>query len=332
MALSANKDPQIREDEMLSLKVQDNVHIYRGAIVCIDPATGYALPAADTTGYTFAGIALEEVDNTLTGHAAALKRVRVQRRGSAIFTASGLAQTDVGKAAYVSDDTTIALTSTYLVLIGVISEYISATSCRVTFSAPAQTGTTSISGNTQVTGTFGVTGATTLSAAVAITGHTDIGGGYGSTGADIGTDGAIRTNGTLVVDGASTLTGAVGVAGALTAAVKGTVVDATDTRVITSADYGKVIILTHADNVAVTLPANGAAAGSWFDVALNGDDSLAVVISAATVDTLIGKADAGLDSVTYGAGHRIGAYCRFWSDGTYWHVQNLSDCTMTYTS
>jgi hypothetical protein len=62
-----------------------------------------------------------------------------------------------------------------------------------------------------------------------------------------------------------------------------------------------------------------------------GTDACAPTISAATADTLIGPNDVDLDSVTWGTGHRIGAYCRFISDGAFWHVQNLAGTTMTYT-
>jgi hypothetical protein len=140
------------------------------------------------------------------------------------------------------------------------------------------------------------------------------------------------TNGVQFGDGAGNAVATVSGAGAAWFPAMTMVTDATDTRVCTSADYGKIIKLTHADTVAVTLPANGAAAGSWIDFMLAGNDSLAVTISAATVDTLIGPNDAELDSVTWGAGHRIGAYARFISDGTKFHVLNLGGTTMTYNS
>ncbi len=137
MALAANKHPEIKTDEILSVKVADNVHIYRGAMVCIDPATGYANPAADAAGYTFAGIALEEVDNTLTGHAAGGKSVRLQRKGSFAATIVGAAQTDMDAPVFVSDDETVATAGIINnVAVGRISEYISATSVRVAFNLP----------------------------------------------------------------------------------------------------------------------------------------------------------------------------------------------------
>jgi len=111
------------------------------------------------------------------------------------------------------------------------------------------------------------------------------------------------------------------------------VTENTTSRTVTSADYGKLISVTTNAAVAVTLPANGAAIGSWFDIATgaSSDDDCAITVSAATADTLVGPNDVDLDSVTWGTGHRIGAYARFWSDGSFWHVLNLGGTTMTYT-
>jgi hypothetical protein len=115
------------------------------------------------------------------------------------------------------------------------------------------------------------------------------------------------------------------------------VTDATTNRVVTSADYGKMILLTSNSVCTITLPANGTAAGAWFEIApanrsatVKVSDGCAPVISAATADTLIGPNDVDLKSVTWGTGQRIGAKARFWSDGFFWHVDNLGGTTMTY--
>lgn len=83
--------------------------------------------------------------------------------------------------------------------------------------------------------------------------------------------------------------------------------------------------------VAITLPTNGCPAGSWVDIGVHSgaSDDCAPTISAATADTLITPNSADSDSVTWGTGHRIGAYARFVSDGAFWHVQNLGGTTMT---
>jgi hypothetical protein len=147
----------------------------------------------------------------------------------------------------------------------------------------------------------------------------------GGTGAT--TEFSVGEGGNVVVAGTIDVTGA-------TRRAKDTSIgDATDSVTVTAAYYGKTIILSHADNVTLTLPANGAAVGSWFRVMLNGDDNLAVTMAAASADTLVTKNDNQADSVTFGSGHRIGALVEFWSDGTYWHANNLSsDNTMSVTT
>ena len=114
---------------------------------------------------------------------------------------------------------------------------------------------------------------------------------------------------------------------------KSVTLDGTTARILTAADYGKLLTFTNAAAVAVTLPANGAPAGTTIDICqgTTGSDSIVLTISAATADTLIGPNDIDLKSVTWATGHRIGAYARFFSDGSFWHVLNLGGTTMTYT-
>jgi hypothetical protein len=174
-------------------------------------------------------------------------------------------------------------------------------------------GTGRVVGNVTMAGTLGIAGATALTGAVSTVTHATVGG-------------------NLLVTGTGSITGAVEVIGALTATLPvQTVVNMTATnRTCTSADYGKLIIINTNDVVLITLPANGAAAGSTIDFMIKGSNDCAPTISAATTDTLVGFNSAGLKSITYGTGHRIGAYCRFISDGAFWHVFNLSSAnTMT---
>lgn len=123
----------------------------------------------------------------------------------------------------------------------------------------------------------------------------------------------------------------------VTIPIKTTDTIAVTTRVITSADYGKMLIVTTNAAVAITLPANGAPAGAWFDLVVGRNsatpttDDCAPTVSAATADTLITPNSIDSDSVTWGSTHRIGAAARFFSDGYFWHVQNLGGTTMTYT-
>ena len=114
--------------------------------------------------------------------------------------------------------------------------------------------------------------------------------------------------------------------------VKPTVADSTNARTIDSGDYGKTIFFTYAGTVAVTLPANGAAIGSWF-ICVNANSDTTAPTFTASADTLIAPNDAQADSVTFATGHRIGSCVKFISNGSYWVVINLSTaCTMTVTT
>lgn len=102
IALTYDKGKQ--GSDIASLLMADNIKIMKGALVCLD-AAGFAwhTPIASTP---FMGIALETVDNTLTGHTQGGKRITVAQRG--IFSlkmASGGLQTLVGTKAYWSDGT-----------------------------------------------------------------------------------------------------------------------------------------------------------------------------------------------------------------------------------
>ena len=130
--VSANRDPRIKEGKLLSILVEDNVHIYRGVGVCVN-AAGYATPMGDDSGSVFVGVAIEEVDNTLTGHSQGGKRVRVSMPGNAVFTKSTAAQTDLGLPVYAGYDGTVVVagSSTNKVFVGTIVEIISSSLARV---------------------------------------------------------------------------------------------------------------------------------------------------------------------------------------------------------
>lgn len=113
-ALTVEKDNVRYGDDavidLLALKIDANVKIFKGALVSI--AAGYARPARTNTTDLVAGVARATVDNT--GGSAGAKDVEV-RRGVFTFensTAGDLiAQADVGKAVFVVDDQTVALTN-----------------------------------------------------------------------------------------------------------------------------------------------------------------------------------------------------------------------------
>ena len=99
-----------------------NTKIYAGSLVCIS-AAGYAVPAADTIGYRFAGVALEQVDNS------GGKNVRVRRAGVFEFDAVSISQDMVGVAMYAADDHTFddAAGPTNDIKVGLLVKYVSAT-------------------------------------------------------------------------------------------------------------------------------------------------------------------------------------------------------------
>lgn len=111
-----------------------------------------------------------------------------------------------------------------------------------------------------------------------------------------------------------------------------TITCAAGTTVLTSAYYGKTVFITGEAAQTITLPANGAAAGSWMEFVVIGSDNTIPTIAAATVDTLITANDAAADSVTFATGHRIGAALKFISTGTYWVAINEGSTTMSVTT
>ena len=140
---------------------------------------------------------------------------------------------------------------------------------------------------------------------------------------------------TALTLGASDITTTV--AGPMNASVVASSVDGTASITLTSAHYGTIVMVTNGAAVAITLPANGAPAGTWIDIAAgaqtgSGADACVPTVSAATADTLVVINDAEADSVTWPTGHRINLYARFWSDGEFWHAVNLGPNTMNPTS
>jgi hypothetical protein len=116
-ALARNNHAVQQKDHGLDLKmylVTDNVHIYKGAIVAVDATNGLAHPAANAANDVIVGIAQEEFDNTIPGHAAggrdALGRrgVKVMSGAHFLLLAAGTAtQAAVGDTWFVLDDQTV---------------------------------------------------------------------------------------------------------------------------------------------------------------------------------------------------------------------------------
>ncbi|OGR27567.1 MAG: hypothetical protein A2139_00420 [Desulfobacca sp. RBG_16_60_12] len=122
-ALTRDRATPYREGIEIEYPVAANTKIYAGSLVCIS-AAGYAVPAADTSGYRFAGVALEQVDNSDGG-----KNVRVRRAGVFEFDAVSITQDMVGAAMYATDDHTFddAAGLTNDIKVGLLVKYVSAT-------------------------------------------------------------------------------------------------------------------------------------------------------------------------------------------------------------
>jgi len=122
-ALTADRKTVRKEGKMASYPVAASTQIFLGSLVCIN-GSGYAVPAANTNGFTFVGVAEEHADNS-DGSAADI-RVRVLRKGIHKMAATGLGLGDAGSALYITDDQTVQ-TSAANVRCGVLAQYESAT-------------------------------------------------------------------------------------------------------------------------------------------------------------------------------------------------------------
>lgn len=108
--LRDSKDPRI-----LSAKVKGSTTIYKGAMVAID-SSGYAVPAANTAGHKFIGIALEKIDNSAGANGE--KEIRVNAKDRFIIILASAAITDIGLDVFVADDNTVTKTVGNAVKVG----------------------------------------------------------------------------------------------------------------------------------------------------------------------------------------------------------------------
>lgn len=125
-ALAKDRATPYREGVEVEYPVAGSVKIYAGSLVCAN-AAGYATPATDTSGLRFAGVALEQVDNS--DGADGDKNVRVRRHGVFEFDADSITQAMVGDPMYAVDDHTFddAAGPTNDIKVGILVKYGSAT-------------------------------------------------------------------------------------------------------------------------------------------------------------------------------------------------------------
>jgi hypothetical protein len=125
-ALTKDRATPYRDGIEIDFPVAGNIKIYSGSLMCAN-STGYAVPAADTAGLKFVGVALEQADNT--GGANGAKTVRLRRTGVFEFDAASITQAMVGTAMYIVDDHTMddASGPTNDIRIGVLVKYVADT-------------------------------------------------------------------------------------------------------------------------------------------------------------------------------------------------------------
>jgi hypothetical protein len=125
-ALTRDRATPYREGIEVEYPVAANTKIYAGSLVCVN-AAGYAAPAADTSGFHFAGVAMEQVDNT--GGSDGAKTVNLRRAGVFEFDAASITPAMVGTAMYAADDHTFddAAGPTNDIKVGLLVKYVSAT-------------------------------------------------------------------------------------------------------------------------------------------------------------------------------------------------------------
>ena len=125
-ALTKDRATPYREGIEIEFPVAANSKIFSGSLVCAN-TSGYAVPAADTAGLKFLGVALEQVDNT--GGANGAKIVRLRRTWVFELDATSVTQAMVGTDMYAKDDHTVddAAGTTNDIRVGVLVKYVADT-------------------------------------------------------------------------------------------------------------------------------------------------------------------------------------------------------------
>ncbi len=104
-ALTSDRNTQYSLGDLLSVPVAAGERIFAGSLVCAD-ADGHAVPAADTDGLKFMGVATVQADNRNGSDGDV--RVVVRRRGRYCLAYAGtLVQAGLGAAVYAVDDQTV---------------------------------------------------------------------------------------------------------------------------------------------------------------------------------------------------------------------------------
>lgn len=131
-AIAENKPPVRREANRAFYPVAASTTIYEGTLVYLN-ASGYAV-ADDGAGLQqFAGVAIEAANNG--SGSAGDKNVEVWLTGVFPMVSSGQNQASVGLPVFGIDNQTVQLANTLASYVGIVDEYISATSIMVRINA-----------------------------------------------------------------------------------------------------------------------------------------------------------------------------------------------------
>ena len=124
--LTRDRATPYREGIEVDYPVATNTKIYAGSLVCVN-AAGYVVPAADTSGYQFAGVAMEQVDNSAGSDGG--ESVKLRRAGVFEFDAGSITQAMMGTDMFAKDDHTFDDTAGAInhVKVGRLVKYVSAT-------------------------------------------------------------------------------------------------------------------------------------------------------------------------------------------------------------
>jgi len=127
-ALTGSYEVERQDGDIIDVPVLANATIYKGALV-VDKGTGFASAGDDGASYVFLGVAVESATG---GSADGTHSVRVNKTGVYKYTMSGGAsQTNLGTRVYITDDQTVASSTTNSVACGYVVKYLDATYVKI---------------------------------------------------------------------------------------------------------------------------------------------------------------------------------------------------------
>ena len=140
------------------------------------------------------------------------------------------------------------------------------------------------------------------------------------------------SNNIIIADGAGNQRIVGNSTGQITIPYKGTSTETSTSPTFTSALYGQTLFWSPTGTATATLPANGAAVGSWFDVIIMTDQDSTIQTVGATGTMTTGTTTVAKSVGFVTAGQRIGSMVRFYSNGTVWIAINLGSTVITVTT